>query len=322
MENGRTMENGRIMENSRTMERSEVKAELGRELDRIRLSEAMKDKIRMAAGAESCGKNCGNNYGRNDRAESERMRSDQAGTERINMLKKKKAMYQRILRTAAAFAAVVVLGGTTVYAGYRFLNRINVNDQTLPELDSMKVIDVPAFPGEPDECGLIDADYSSYDEVNGLLGNCFLDSDLEGENPYMQVNVYTDNKDFGIISVENYLVGDTDDYQLVEDVGRYNCDPGAVYSSSVSLKVSYMLSTEQEENGWDSDYLGYYEYLDSYVSSAGYRVNLIGSTTNTDPHFVTEKTAVFVADGVRYELQGRVSMETLKEIVDSMKSSS
>ena len=89
MENGRTMENGRIKENSRTMVRSEVKAELGRELDRIRLSEAMKDKIRMAAGAESCGKN----YGRNDRAESERMRIDQAGTKRINMTKKKKAKY-------------------------------------------------------------------------------------------------------------------------------------------------------------------------------------------------------------------------------------
>ena len=63
----------------------------------------------------------------------------------------------------------------------------------------------------------------------------------------MQVNVYTDNKDFGIISVENYLVGDTDNYQLVEDVGRYNCDPGAVYSSSVSLKVSYMLSTSRKK---------------------------------------------------------------------------
>ena len=69
------------------------------------------------------------------------------GHERINMTKKKKAMYQRILRTAAAFAAVVVLGVLTVYAGYRFLNRINVNDQTLPELDQMKVVDVPRFSG-------------------------------------------------------------------------------------------------------------------------------------------------------------------------------
>ena len=279
------------MENERQIDRNQVK----KELDRIRLSEEMKGKIRMAVRERNC---------------------REAG---ISVARRRKTKHQRVLRTAAAVAAVIVLGGTTAYAGYRFLNRINVNDQTLPEIDSMRAVDVPDFPGEPDEYGTISADYSSYDEVNALLGNRFLDSDLEGENPYMQVSVYTDNQDFGIISVENYLVGDTDNYQLVEDIGLYNCDPGEVYSSSVSLEVSYMLSAEQEGNGWNSDYLGYYEYLDSYVSSGGYRVNLIESTTNTEQDFVTEKTAVFVADGIRYELQGRVSVETMKEIVDSMK---
>ena len=36
-------------------------------------------------------------------------------------------------------------------------------------------------------------------------------------------------------------------------------------------------------------------------------------------YFLAKKTAIFVADGIRYSLTGQVSMETMKEIVDSMK---
>ena len=46
----------------------------------------------------------------------------------------------RITRYAAAIAAIVMLGSTTVLAGYMLLNRVNVNDTTLPELDNMTVI--------------------------------------------------------------------------------------------------------------------------------------------------------------------------------------
>ena len=276
-----------MTENGKTLEKSRVKAELDRELKDIRLTGAVREKIHRAVnGADK---------------------------------RQRKSGSLKVMRIAAACAAVIVLGSTTVYAGYQLLNRINVNDQTLPELDPMKKITAQAFPGDADEYGVIDADYSSYDEVNALLGGVFLDSDLEGENPYMQVNVHTDNKDYGTVKVENYLVGDTENYRLVEDIGRYNCDPGEEYASSVSLEVDYMLSSEQEAHGWDHDYLGYYQYLDSYVPAQGYKVNLIEDTVNPDPDFVTEKIAVFVADGVRYELKGRVPEETMKEIVDSMK---
>ena len=142
------MENERI--NEKMMKKSRVKAELDKELKEIWLSGEMKQKIRSAVQKDA--------------------------------EKKNRRGYQRFLRTAAAFAAVIVLGGTTVYAGYRFLNKINVNDQTIPELDPMKKITAQALPGEADEYGSIDADYSSYDEVNGLLGGVFLDSDLEGES--------------------------------------------------------------------------------------------------------------------------------------------
>ena len=34
---------------------------------------------------------------------------------------------------------------------------------------------------------------------------------------------------------------------------------------------------------------------------------------------VSEKIAVFVSDGIRYTLKGRVSVDTMKTIVDTMK---
>lgn len=64
-----------------------------------------------------------------------------------------------------------------------------------------------------------------------------------------------------------------------------------------------------------------YRFAESYTSGQGYRVNLVERTLeNGDTgNAVLEKSAVFVADGVEYTLRGRVSMETMKGIVETMK---
>ena len=129
-----------------------------------------------------------------------------------------------MMQTAAAVAAVMIFGGTCVYAGYSLLGITHVNDTELPALDPMKKVSAGEIPGSCDESGQIFQDYSSYDEVNELLGGILLDSPHAEENPYMQVSVQTDNKDYGIVTVENYILGDTHDYQLVSDIGRYNCE--------------------------------------------------------------------------------------------------
>ena len=262
------------------MKNNRIREKIDRELSGITLSDEMKEKIRSSAGG---GKR-------------------QAG---------------KMMQTAAAVAAVMIFGGTCVYAGYSLLGITHVNDTELPALDPMKKVSAGKIPGSSDESGQILGEYSSYDEVNELLGGILLDSPLAGENPYMQVSVQTDNRDYGIVTVENYILGDTHDYQLVADIGRYNCKPGEEYGSSISLETAYMLSSEQEAAGWNTDYLGYYEYAGSYVSEKGYKVNLIRSTTDTaDPR--AEICAVFVADGIQYTLKGRVTEDTMKEIVDSM----
>ena len=60
-----------------------------------------------------------------------------------------------------------------------------------------------------------------------------------------------------------------------------------------------------------------YDFQESYISDKGYKVNIIKGTDGDDS-IISEKCAIFVADGIRYTLQGRVTTELLKDIVDSM----
>ena len=97
--------------------------------------------------------------------------------------------------------------------------------------------------------------------------------------------IKTDNKDFVILSFENYIVGDTGNYNYLRNADFYTYD--------------------QMKNGWDTDYLGIYEFKENYVSAQGYKVNLIEDTTGEDnvENYVSEKCAVFAANGIQYTLR-------------------
>ncbi len=255
------------------------------------------------------------------------------------------------LKWAAVFAAAVILGGTGAAAGYHMLITHSVNGEVLPELDPMRVVEIhipegqpaafasaeqPAAPvpaeqpdsagqgeltGAPDEYGMIQKDYKDYREIQEELGIHLLDTELSENNPYMQGHIMTDGSDFAIITVENYILGDTGRYQFLEEENRYVYESGNVFLSPVSLTVRLILSEEQLNRGWDWEYLGMYRFAESYTSGQGYRVNLVERTLeNGDTgDAVLEKSAVFAADGVEYTLRGRVSMETMKTIVETMK---
>ena len=267
---------------------------------------------------------------------------------------RKKAVSRRrdgVLKWAVVFAAAVILGGTGAAAGYRMLITHSVNGEVLPELDPMRVVEIhipegqpaafasaeqPAAPapaeqpdsagqgeltGVPDEYGMIQKDYKDYRKIQEELGIHLLDTELSANNPYMQGHIMTDGSDFAMITVENYILGDTDRYQFLEEENRYAYESGNVFLSPISLTVRLILSEEQLNRGWDWEYLGMYRFAESYTSGQGYRVNLVERTLeNGDTgNAVLEKSAVFVADGVEYTLRGRVSMETMKGIVETMK---
>lgn len=223
------------------------------------------------------------------------------------------------VRTAAAVAAAVCLVATTAFAGYTFYNRILVNQETLPELDAMKAIDMPPLYAESGDDGWIEKEYDSYKEVKSKLRIPLLDTKLAVEHPYMQSHITTDNTDEAVITVENYILGDTSNYKYDEEEKRYIYEQGVEYLSPVSLTVSMILSREQLEQGCDTEYMGYYQFVENYTSAQGYKVNILEDTIEEPvENYVSEKTAVFVADGIEYTIKGRTSLKNIKDIIDSM----
>lgn len=174
-----------------------------------------------------------------------------------------------------------MLGGTTVAASYSFTNKISVNDEVLTELDEMHVIDIKKMEQPKDEFGTIEQDF----------------------------------KDYAMITMNNYIIGDTANFRYLEEEDRYEYEHGKTYYSPVSLNIDLILSDEQLKNGWDTDYLGMYESMEEYQSAQGYKVNLIQDNNGDEKlneGVVSEKIAVFVSDGIRYTLKGRVSVDTMK----------
>lgn len=228
---------------------------------------------------------------------------------------------QRFAGGIAAAFAIMILGGTTVFAGYYMYSKIMVNEEVLPELDAMHHWETNALNWQTDEYGMIKTLIDDYENIQNELGISLLESDKAFDDSYLLGVIETDNKDFAIITLENYITGDTKNYRYNENEKFYSYDHGEEFYSPVSLTVDIMLSKEQEENGWDRDFLGLYQFKESYVSAQGYKVNLVEDMTDEEniDDYVSEKCAIFVVDGVRYILKGRTSVENMKNIVDTMK---
>lgn len=154
------------------------------------------------------------------------------------------------------------------------------------------------------------------------MGIALLDTELSEDNPYMLGNIFGDKTDFYSLDIQNFILGDTSDYQYLPEENRYTYKKGAEYCSPVSLGVNIILSESQLKKGWNVDYLGMYEFVEQFESEQGYKVNLIqsaGGDAKMQDGYVCRKCAVFVADGIYYTLTGQVSIEKMKEIVNTMR---
>ena len=149
-----------------------------------------------------------------------------------------------------------MLGGTTVAAGYYFVNKVSVNDEVLAKLDDMHVVDIKEMKKPKDEFGAIEQDFKDYKKIQEELGIRLLDTELANNNAYLQGHLTTDNKDYAMLTMENYIIGDTSNFRYLDEEGRYEYETiGKIIISPVSLNVKYLiLSDEQLENGWDTDY--------------------------------------------------------------------
>lgn len=228
---------------------------------------------------------------------------------------------RRFISSIVASFVILILGGTTVFAGSYIYNKIVLNEETLPELDPMYYVQAHTLNLQANEYGIINEKVEDYKTIQNELGIHLLNSELAQNNPYALGKIKTDNKDFVILSFENYIIGDTKNYIYLPNEDSYTYDHGKEYYSPVSLTIDIMLSENQMKSGWDIDYLGLYKFKENYVSAQGYKVNLIEDTTgdNKVENYVSEKCAVFVANGIRYMIKGRTSFENIKNIVDTMK---
>lgn len=211
-----------------------------------------------------------------------------------------------------------IVFSSTIYAVKLVNEQTKVNELELPELDSMKVTNQI----KNREKGIKPQSISrmNYKQIQEQLGVSLLNSELSKDDRYMITDVETDNKDYAIIKCDNYILGDTSNYSY-NDEGFYNYDEGNLYKSPISIQADIILSETQLNNVWTTDYLGMYGFVEQFVSEQGYKVNLIEEKNdgNQPQDFVSKKIAVFVADGIRYTLTGRTTVDNMKQIVNSMK---
>lgn len=222
------------------------------------------------------------------------------------------------LTIALYMVIFAVVFSSTVYAVKLVNEQSKVNELELPELDSMKItkqiknIEKSIKPQSISKM--------NYKQIQEQLGVSLLNSELSKDDKYMISDVETDNKDYAIIKCDNYILGDTSNYSYNEE-GFYSYDEGNLYKSPISLQADIILSETQLNNVWTTDYLGMYGFVEQFVSEQGYKVNLIEEKNdgNQPQDFVSKKTAIFVADGIRYTLTGKTTVDNMKQIVNSMK---
>lgn len=214
--------------------------------------------------------------------------------------------------------AIVIVLGSTVYAVKLVNEQSTVNELELPELDSMKI--TKQIKNRVKTIKSQSTSRKNYKQIQEQLGVSLLNSELSQDDRYMITDVETDNKDYAIIKCDNYIIGDTSNYSY-NDEGFYSFDEGNLYKSPISIQADIILSETQLNNVWTTDYLGMYSFVEQFVSEQGYKVNLIEEKNDgkQPQDFVSKKTAIFVADGIRYTLTGRTTVDNMKQIVNSMK---
>lgn len=225
--------------------------------------------------------------------------------------KKRKRLRYNILMTAIA----VILLGSTVQAGHALYNRwLKMNGEILPELESMQKIEVSPMSEEDKVNSLYEKQYDSYEALQAELGMRLLHTDMANNNSSMIITRKTDNVHWTQIKIVAYIVGDVTGMKQIEGRNQYTWTPGKNFFSPIDLSIDIISSQEQLEIGWDKEYLGAYDFVESYQTQDGYKVNILSSgESNTKPMY----QAVFVANGIRYTIRGKVDIVLLKEILNS-----
>ncbi len=234
----------------------------------------------------------------------------------------------KLPRVGAAVITIFCLlaGSTAVYAvSSHFFGGGFINKEEMPELDEYQVVAANNLTSDSDyRTSYGNMVFYDYKEVIDNLGIKLLNSTMTEGNNQMRI-IYDNSSEAVIIKVNGFIIGDSTITGVSEDGESYTFEPGKVYGSPVTLKVSFATTQNQAEDGLDVWYLGYYKFDYNYVSDQGWKVNVITDSEEISeeqleqyPLYQPVVISVFVVDGIRYELRGCISEDLMEEIVNSM----
>lgn len=241
---------------------------------------------------------------------------------------------------AAVILCCILFGTAALGAAALFQMNMSVNEEAIPELDSMYAVEVKQVDGETEEGGYLKKEYASLELLQEDLGVALLTSPLGAENPYVKVWYERVGDTCHIIHLDDYIMGDlkevrpltqeewdTLDVPAEGNDETYIWTKGAKYKSPVNMKVQILSDPKQQD--LDMEYLGYYEYVKTITSKQGYRVNILRDSIEwsdlsgedrekMEAWYTPRVEAVFVANGMYYTLSGMVETETMEEIILSL----
>lgn len=242
------------------------------------------------------------------------------------------AAYRMRYSAVAAVLCIVLFGTVAFAAGSLLYSKIKVNQEELPALEPMEVVALQPVEGTVTEYGKIEKTYGSMEELECDLGIKLLDTDFAIDNPYTNIFYNKIGEGYNVIDVHEYILGDLTNIREWDEVNVdstvegndewYAWTKGNIYKSPVNLKIEIISDPAQQE--LDTEYMGYSKYIETFTSEQGYTVNVLQDTIEDEQAaaleaYTPQTQMVFVANGIRYTLTGRVPMETMKEIVNSMK---
>ena len=104
---------------------------------------------------------------------------------------------------------------------------------------------------------------------------------------------------------------------MTEDEKSYTYTAGLEYESPIDMEIDIMTSEEQKAAGWDREFLGSYNSVRNMII-AGVKVNFITEYSKYNEESSTKSIAVFVKDGIRYVMSGKISEEKMEESILTM----
>lgn len=216
-------------------------------------------------------------------------------------IKRSRANISNYTKIVASFAVIVMVSicGFMVHAGTRDEQKVEIKRT---ELDEICVTNTNRLDIESNEYGIIEYNWSSYDELQEGLGIRLLRSQKECEVALMDISDQTDNEDYHIIQIHNFAVTE---------------------QKPMNMTISIQCSEEQSIEGLLTEFMGDFQKRGSYVSKQGYKVILIGhkillSQDTNDDVIDGILSGFFVANGILYQVSGELSVNQMKEFIDSL----